>query len=220
LDLIALLGVLTLSIVAGVTGLIAVSLARAKRELPTVRGTPIRDFPDRSQGVVVGKIRCVDGPVVSPLTGRSCAFYDILVERKADETSEGWWEVLRDTGGTDLWLEDDTGCALVQVAHATTDIERDVQLSSGNYQPATEQQHAFLARHGESTEALVMNKVLRYWEGVIVDGERIAVRGYGSWEPDPDPADAPEGYREIATRLVIGSASAEHPLRLSRVRRA
>ena len=74
---------------------------------------------------------------------------------------------------------------------------------------------AFLARHGFAATGWWLNKTLRYTEGVIEAGERVAVLGRGVREPDPDARPRDTGYRSaLPTRINIGGTP-EHPVIVS-----
>ena len=63
----------------------------------------------------------------------------------------------------------------------------------------------YLARHGESSSGWIFNKTLRFREGVLEEGETVAVVGQFFWEPDPEPmpGEMGGGYRDHPVRLVV-----------------
>jgi len=65
-----------------------------------------------------------------------------------------------------------------------------------------------LDAHGIASEGAVGNKTLEFSEGVLEQGEIVAVLGVGSWQDDPDVApSAGAGYRDTDAprRLVMTS---------------
>jgi hypothetical protein len=84
---------------------------------------------------------------------------------------------------------------------------------SGEAQEATSRLEAFLERHGLSSASEIGTRdELIYREGVLEEGELVAVLGTARVEPDPDGA--ARSYREVATRVVVDEPD-EDPLMLS-----
>lgn len=182
-----------------------------------VKEAPLRttaDFPENTVGTVQGKLRYLgEAPLVAPLSGRPCAYYEVIVEQGG--FNKEWKEIIRESDGDDFLLEDEHGLARVHMEDCEVLVSEDASFRSGTFQDATPELEAFLAEHGHTTSTdLGFNKTLRYREGVLEAGETVAVCGMGTREVDPDPRTARGGYRENASRLVL-SASDEMPLYVS-----
>lgn len=169
-------------------------------------------FPENTRGRVHGTLRQLEeAPLVAPLSGRPCAYYEAVVE---ENTTKGWRTRVRESQGQDFLVEDDAGTARVIMRDARVNLVDDAHFVSGILAEPTPTLEAFLHRNGERSTGWFFNKNLRYREGVLEAGELVSVLGHGSREPDPDPRAAMGGYRESAMRLVL-SARPDTPLQIS-----
>jgi hypothetical protein len=201
--------------VVGAVGLYNSIDAKTKRQLRKLVRTPIKDVRDASVARVVGRLKFLDVPLTAPLSGRKCAYYSVVVEEyRGGGRSGRWVEIIREEKAQDFLLSDGTGHALVHMTGATVAITRDASFTSGTFHDATEVLEAFLNKHGMKSKGWVLNKGLRYTEGVLEIGEDIAVGGFSKREPDPDPSAVGDVYRESPMRLVF-SASVESALLVS-----
>lgn len=182
--------------------------ARVKRALRKAPLHTTATFPDHTVATVQGTVSELDGPpLVSPLTGRACAYYEAIVEEYRSSGKRGsWYRIIHERQGQDFLLDDGHGTARVSMAGAAVALVKDAHFRSGLFQDATPVLDEFLARHGRSSQGWLFNKSLRYREGVIEPGELVAVCGHGRREPDPDPRAAAAGYRETPTRLHLSAA--------------
>jgi len=90
--------------------------ARLKRELRNAERWSIGEFPDGTIAKVVGSLVLVGEPLMAPLSGRPCAYYDIRVqEYRSSGKSGSWHTIIRESQGTDFMLEDGTGKAIIVV---------------------------------------------------------------------------------------------------------
>jgi hypothetical protein len=170
-------------------------------------------FPENTVGVVQGALRYLgDAPLVAPLTGRPCAYYEVVVEEPG--VGEDWEEVIRESQGQDFLVEDDHGLARVRIRGGRVLLANDAQFRTGLLAPATPALEAFLARHGQTSTTWVFTNKMRFREGVLEAGETVTVCGQGTREVDPDPRAATGGYRDNALRLVL-SGTADLPLHVS-----
>ena len=185
-----------------------------KRALRNARKHSIRDFPDSTQGKVVGRLAYHQEELVAPLSGRPCAYYCITVsEYRSHGNSGSYCEIINEEKGVDFVLRDGTGTALVMVAAASTALTRDHKTTSGTFDSPTPREESYLNAHGEQGKGWVFNKSIRYVEGILEAGEQVSVYGFGSKEPDPD-AD-PTGYRDAPPMRLRISGSVDHPSLIS-----
>jgi hypothetical protein len=186
--------------------------ARIKRAIRNATLATTQGFQDRTIGKIHGTLRYLDEPLKAPLSGRLCAYYEVLVEEyRSNGKSGSWHEIICERQSQDFLVEDETGMARVTMQGAEVAVVKDSHRASGTFKAATPDLEAFLARHGRSSKGWLFNKSLRYKEGVLAAGELVAVCGLGTREPDPDPRAATGGYRDQAMRLVL-SGNAEMPL--------
>ena len=80
-------------------------------------------------------------------------------------------------------------------------LHMDATTRSGTLDDATPVEESFLSRNGVASTGVWLNKTLRYIEGVIEPGERVAIVGRGVREPDPDA-----GPDALATRIRLGGS--------------
>ncbi len=210
-------------IVVGVVLTIAVATwwfsadQKTRRAMRNVPRRSIRDVIEGEVARVVGKAE-VAAPVQAPLTGRSCAYWRVLVQQYRHRGRSGRWETLVDEhDGVDFIVDDGSARALIETAYVQPVLDRDADFSSGMFKEPTPELARFLEERGHSTQGLLFNKRLRYREGVVEHGEHVTAVGVGRWERDPDAAaQAGAGYRsaELPERLVL-HAPEQGPLLLS-----
>jgi len=187
-----------------------------RRRLRNAPRVDIAALGDGQEARVVGRVVPMQ-TMAAPLSGRPCVFYDITVEqyRSNGRSSGSWHTILRERRGVPFLVEDGSGRALVDPEGAQIAVVHDSTTRSGTLDDASPQEEALLARHGLKSQGWVLNKRLRYNEGVFEPGETVAVLGAGVREPDPSAVAAVQGYREaLPTRLRLGG-SQRFPLHLS-----
>lgn len=173
-----------------------------RRALRKARRCDIGSAPEASFTKLVGALSFAEEPLIAPLTGRRCAYYEAIVEELRGGRNSRWVRVIHEVGRRDFYLDDGTGRALVRTSGAEVVVTRDSHQRSGTFRDATPELESFLRKHGrESTGVLGFNKSLRYREGVLEEGEHVAVCGVG--RRAPDPWGQPGGYREQPTMLVL-----------------
>jgi hypothetical protein len=173
--------------------------ARIKRAL---RKTPRVDIASIHEGAVVklvGRVD-IDEPLRSPLSRRRCAYFEAVVEEhRSTRNRSSWVEVIREVGSRDFRLRDESGEVTVAVREEDVALTSDVSMSTGFLKDPTPELEAFLAGHGQSGTGWIFNRSLRYREGVLGVGERVAVLGVAQKSGD--------------RWIIVGTA--EHPLRVS-----
>lgn len=202
---------LALKVVAAIFAFIVVVLAipklfgRAARLRRTVRAAKqcaVRDLveahgPRRVAGMVVA-----DGgqPLIAPLTGRACVFYETEVVRAVGLGRDPWdieFRVAHEKRVLPLLVDDGTGSVVVDTARAELLLEADVDRWSTARDVGADAEDAFLAKFGRRRRGWLFEKRLHFRESIIEVGERVAVLGVPlpASEPSPQP-DAP--YRQAA----------------------
>ncbi|MEM6993726.1 MAG: hypothetical protein AAF721_24645 [Myxococcota bacterium] len=183
-------------LVATVAGVLLWS--RARRPDRTVRdalaaaaATPLQFFPDGAVGRVSGTLVLDGEPLQAPLTGRACAAYEVLVERLVETgVGERWVRAAHHWDVRPFALDDTTGRAYVDPKGALLTIVNDHHTLSGFESEPDERQAAFLETvDAREADLLGSEPRLRYREGVLEPGERVALRGRGRVSHD-DTADA------------------------------
>ncbi len=180
--------------------------ARIRRAIKKLPVTKVKDFADGTIGRVVGQVRVID-ETTAPMSGRPCAQYHLIVkQRRSSGRSSHWVTLVDEQRVVDFVVEDGSGRAVVNTVGAKAAVVKDAKARSGTFNSATPELEALLARHGhDSTGFLGFNKTIRYKEGVIEEGETVAVCGRGRIERQ---AGSPRG------QLVIGPNN-EEPVLIS-----
>jgi hypothetical protein len=186
------------------------------------RRTSIADARMGQMIKIVGKLRGTAAPFTAPLGGVSCLWYRTVVQ-----TWDGFLYSPRriiEQRAQDLYVDDDTGSALVRMQGAEVSLAG--MRSAWSYEPpapwevessaTTENVRQFLAAHGFELSyhrRSILERMLseepkkrgaRYREVALRPGDRVAVLGTALQEPDPTAA--PVGFRQPALRLVLGGA--------------
>ena len=193
--------------------------ARTKRALRKTPRRTIADFSEREPGKVVGTLSYLGEPLRSPLTGRTCAYYEIHVEEyrsgSGSNSAGAWHTMIKEDRGQDFSLKDQSGYAIVNPVGASLAITIDSHTRSGTFDDPTDLERSFLNSHGRDGKAWVFNKKLRYKEGILEAGESVAVLGRGTKEPDPSGVHQQTGYREASPMRLRLGRSAKLPLMIS-----
>jgi hypothetical protein len=183
---------------------------RIKRALKATRPTAIARARDGRAVKIVGAVAYAGRSIPSPLSGRECAYYAIVVEEYRSHGKGGsWHEILREEKGIDFLVRDDSGIALVRIASHGGTFPALVQDRKARTSPILHSDadlERYLGERGISTEGRFFRKNLRASEGILEQGERVAVGGLARWLPDPDAGGG--GYREAGKRLVLQSSEA------------
>jgi len=168
---------------------------RIKRALRKAPRLTVGDFAEGTEAKLVGAVRLLD-EFSSPLSGRACAQYHVKVEQlRSTGKSSHWRTIIEEERSVTFVLDDGTGRAVVEAENAHFAVVKDARFRSGTFKDADPVLERFLANHGtKSTGLLGFNKKLRYKEGVIEEGEQVAVYGRGVWEKDDS------GKRQLVIR--------------------
>ncbi len=127
---------------------------------------------------LVGTVE-VAQPILSPLSGRPCAYWQVRVQqrRSSGRNNTTWTTIVNDHGGTNFTVRDETGLAEVDMTYANPLLDKDRTLNSGFLNDAPPHLEAYLNSKGNSSEGWIFNKTLRYYEGIIEPGEKVTVVG-------------------------------------------
>ncbi len=184
-----------------------------KRRLRKAPRFSVWDFPEGEVGKIVGRLAYLGEPLKAPFTGRRCAQYRVVVEeqrsRAGAQTGSHWVSIIEDEHGRDFIVNDETGAALVRMRGAQVAVTKDTCFRSGTFRDKiTPDLERFLARHGQESKSFFgFEKSLRYREGVLEEGEMVAVCGVGRREEDPDAQGTTETDAGKVCRLVVESSA-------------
>jgi hypothetical protein len=191
--------------------------ARLKRTLRNAPRLSIKDVSEREPAKIVGTLAYLGESLISPLTGRSCAYYEIHVEQyESGANDDGHWRtIIRESLGQDFMLEDGTGRAIINPVGAQLALTIDSHSKSGSFDDPTDLERNYLISHGQEGKGWVFNKRIRYREGILEADESVAVLGRGVKEPDPDGVDQAGGYRSAPPMRLRMRGSQKTPLLIS-----
>jgi hypothetical protein len=170
---------------------------RVKAALRSTVRTSIAKARDGVPLKIFGRARSAGHILRAPLSGRPCLVYDFHVERCR---SDIWITAQRERDACELIVEDATGKAIVRATDAELQLDQDASASASFTEPPTGPYKEFLEGIGTGFG----HDPVRVSEGVIEEGEFIAVLGIGHWERDSDPVPSrAPGYRGQARRFVL-----------------
>lgn len=184
-----------------------------RRALKCNRRIAVAAVKDGATVSICGRLAYAATPLVAPLSGRRCAAWEVTVAQLVEAEDQRRWEVIiNEQRSQDFYLDDGTGRALIKARSPLMALHRDARFSSGPDKQATPELEAFLERHGWSRQYAIGYDLI-YHEGVLEEGEQVAVLGTARLEADPEGA----GYRTEALRVVVDEPD-EDPLMLSDTR--
>lgn len=177
---------------------------RFRRKLARHKLRRLGDLQEGHYARIVGRAHPVGEPLIAPMTGRRCVYYDVIVEGKGIAPKPGKMSrIAAETKGIPFLLTDGTGRAIVEPDGADVLIAFGARSDFSPQAPVVTPQHQeFFARHGRTVIGGVYGTELRYREAAIVVEDMITVLAAGVREPDPDPAPGSIGPR---TRLRFAS---------------
>jgi hypothetical protein len=171
------------------------------RELKKSKSIPITRIKEGEYAKVIGIAKLVKDPIIAPISGRNCVFYQIIVEKKGGKNS--WHTVIDETQTQDFFIENRGEMAIVKTDQPKDFrkifLEKDHKASSGFWNDANHRLEKYLKRHDRTSQGFLgINKTLRYHEGIIETGETIAVKGIGNWTTLKEPI-AGFNYSKVLT---------------------
>jgi len=134
-----------------------------------------------------GKVVGMEQPLVSPMTRRECVFYEFRVEerrtrifrqRRHGPPEADWVTIVHDRQSTRFALEDESGEAEIDLDGGEVTMKDVARNNTGMFQSVPpELERVLRNRYGTSTRGLIFDKVLRYTEVVIEEGDRLIALG-------------------------------------------
>ena len=190
-----------------ITSLFFSKKARIKRKLKKASVKPISRFYTGDVAKIVGKVEFVDEPIRAPLSNRECAYYHVLVEQQVSTgKSSHWKKIIDEEKSCKFLIRDGSRYAFIKEPQLKSYIVKDRKYKSGFLKDATDVLQSYLKKHGyESENTLGLNKTIRYHEGILENGEAIAVLGRGEWK-EAYRIGLPENYGKV---LVISSTESD-----------
>jgi hypothetical protein len=189
---------------------------RLRRRLRNAPRSEIATLDESRFARITGLVRPFEKTLLeAPLSGRLCVYYSIRVlECSGSRRREYQTEIGYEQEGMAFMLEDDTGVAVIDPAHAEISVAPDFECESKAAFDADPRQRALLERHGLVRRSWFSTERLHYTESIIEADERIAILGAGMLEPDLEAA--PTGmYRDARPMRMRFTGTAKYPLLIS-----
>jgi hypothetical protein len=100
-------------------------------------------------------------------------------------------------------VADETGLAVVRADLVSLLLEPDLRGRLGFFGHGQSflELETFVHRYAKKGTRLMLDRSLRYEEGILAEYQRVAIVGRGRHEPDPESAEG--DYRRAASRLVM-----------------
>ena len=158
--------------------------AKIKRKFKKTQHKKISEFKDGDVAKFTGIIESIDEPLISPLSRRKCTHYNVLVEQEVSSGKSSHWKKLiaRQDSNTFI-IRGANGCAFIEGGKMKRHIVVDREFSSGFMNDPKIHLKEYLEQHGHKNENFIgMNKTIRYKEGILELGEKVAVLGKGVWK--------------------------------------
>lgn len=177
------------------------AVKRALKKLPERR---MGQFANGEAARTSGKVECLGECFYAPLTGRKCAYYQVVVQQHQSSGKHGRWvDIINEERVGDIILRDGSDYLRVDKSRLKLFSAQDADFSSGTWNDATPELEAFLAARGmKSTGLLGFNKSLRYKEAVLEEGEWVTAGGKGTWSSVPvEGVNLPTGRYLLLTAL-------------------
>jgi hypothetical protein len=172
-----------------------------RRKLAKLRRSSIADIKEDELVRIVGEVKQLEHVVVSPISGTTCVYYHVIVERHTQP-------VVDVSHGIPFILDDGTGHVYVDAARANLTTQHLRFYPANQIDPLMDR---FLTNHGISPHQKL---ILRIREMRIDIGATFTVMGAGVADIDPRAAQ-PDSYRaDRATRLSFHGGK-KHPLVIS-----
>ena len=174
--------------------------ARARRAAERSRPTPIAEIEPGATVRVVGRVALGADPLEAPFSGRACAHFEAVVERRHPR---GYRERARAVQTHAFWIADATGRVYVDARSVIVDVVRDFRWNTGDIDAETRfELEQSLYQNGPAWNRLIGDKSdLRYSEGALQEGELVTAVGIASVVKEPEP----HLYRDKARRLVLSA---------------
>ncbi|PKQ62014.1 hypothetical protein BZG02_13825 [Labilibaculum filiforme] len=183
-----------------------------KRKLKKSELKKIATIKDGEIVRIVGNVEFIDPPLFAPLSKRKCSYYHVLIEQKVSSGKNSKWKtIIEEEVSNRFLIKDDSKFAFINDSKIRSYIVTDQSYSSGFFKDATDNLETYLKSKGYKSEGLLgINKTLRYKEGILEEGERIAVLGKAEWK-DVAVLNLPKKYE----RILEITSSEEDPIYLS-----
>lgn len=192
--------------------------SRIKRRLLRAPHLLIEDYPHGGRNRIMGYVVADEQRLETPLTGRPCVAYQVVVRQlRRSERSTHWKVLARIERGVPFVVRDATGRAFVDPEGAEMAIGDEDRSLTFEHDEREIRHRMFVERARAAGEWWPDREGLNYIECALEIDTLVSVLGTGaqSHDDEPPPGAYGTGYRsELPTKLEI-RGSADQPLCLS-----
>jgi len=170
--------------------------------------TPFSKIRSASMGMVeVSGLAVGPYTMITPVTARPCYYYRTLAwEYKQSGKNKEWVKVAAECMHVPFFVDDNTGCLLVDPRGADLDLHRDFEQEFCDSffttkDPAPDNVRTFLARHGVVTsnkikveEFCIKPKNSLFILGTLAENPGLEVSARPVWDAEPINSFSPQGF--------------------------
>lgn len=184
-------------------GRLAWEAPRISRRHLAVKRWPIGEAPEGELGRLRGRVRALDQSLTSPVSGRRCVYYAVVIPGTREDITE--------CKSVPFVVEDPSGRAIIEPANSTVALTLDRRETLLFNSPRL---HALLGQNGVDHRGLFGTGELRLLEGVVEIGQHVEVVGAGTREANRELS-AEAGYRGPPPTSLHVTNSSQAPLSIS-----
>ena len=127
---------------------------------------------------VKGKIRALHDQFVSPLSQKSCVYYNFQVmEPRGSGKNTRWHTIINDVQHNLFGIDDGSGSAVIDIAGADLNLKTDLKADSGFLHTITPEMERALNKYKKTSKGLIFKKSMRYKEIILEEGDQLYVMG-------------------------------------------
>lgn len=190
-------------------------LAKPARIINKLHSIKVKKIAEVKEGETVrikGRIMYLGKTIYAPASGRKCVYCHIIIEKEGYSKNGGkrWYEIIDDEIAGEVVIYDGKNYAFIETSLVNSYIVQDKEYSSSTLKSAKGKIEEFLKKHGHSmTDFFGFENSYKYKEGVLEEGETIAVIGKATWKTDLEV-----DFKIPAKRILVLNAQ-EGPVHIS-----
>ena len=139
-------------------------------------------FPSDTDGKVVGKVVALR-QLTAPITNEFCVFYQAEIQAKIDSK---WVTIYESESAHDFLVVENANCALVKgdapKGYLQNDLHFEFEEIGRLEENAVKKIQKILIKYEKAHGILLEWNWIRFREGVLMDGDLVAVSGIGIWQ--------------------------------------
>ncbi|QBY05161.1 hypothetical protein E2K93_12550 [Thalassotalea sp. HSM 43] len=203
----------------------------AKKRIRTFKERELVSLSNCKSGEIVriqNKLIPLSDDLTSPITNRSCSAYIVTAKQEVERvshngnnvtTNTGWETIKTVNKGVNFMIECGEHFAYISYENANVSIHNDhhyEKLSCQSFNPKDKEMAINTLKEMDVLHHSFINyhEAIRFDEGVLEQGEQVAVVGAGNWKNTDDIADFPSNLEHIKKVFFI-TATESKPVYIS-----